>query len=181
MATTVKPVTQVIKNIIQVKDVSLKSLDKQHIPIYLWKELQNAKKEIPVTPVTPTKVESPKEKVESTEPEKEEETPQMSDYDKYVLYNLKYGVLDYSDWERQYPSYWEEQIERLERRRSVFNRKRGWSAKDEYEVNSIDRKLEYCHNRLEDTKQNKTMYGQAEYDDESYEFDEYEESTNESI
>lgn len=47
------------------------------------------------------------------------------------------------------PYYWKMRIEQLERERSYFNKKRGWSAMDIACVESIDAQIEECEEELD--------------------------------
>ena len=60
----------------------------------------------------------------------------------------------YWDSAMEQPWFWEERIERLEKEREKYNKKRGWSANDLAAVEAIDAEMKYCLRNLEEIKEN---------------------------
>jgi hypothetical protein len=59
------------------------------------------------------------------------------------------------------PRFWQTRIDMLERERSIFNKKRGWSAMEMARVEAIDLEIEECEMELDRFY---NMYDQMEYE-----------------
>jgi hypothetical protein len=94
----------------------------------------------------------------TTPPSSPWETLKMPEGDYNAMMNRVYGR--YAEMEKESyqevllaelddPSFWRMRIDLLERERSFFNRKRGWSAVEMARVEAIDLELEECEMELD--------------------------------
>jgi hypothetical protein len=162
-------VIQTIRRTFTVQDRSLKAMEAMGVPSHLWNEIRNlptfGKKTIVVErPKTPTPPSSPP----PTETKESDDTLSKSIsnpvYDEQFLRNMRENYLNYFDWLESCPSYWQDEIEKQEFRRSYYHRKKAWSATDEKTINKIDKRLAYCQMRLEKLLTSKM--NEVEYEDE---------------
>ena len=68
--------------------------------------------------------------------------------------SMQERIKAYWDYQMEQNWFWEERIERLEKEREKYNKKRGWSARDLAAVEEIDAELKYCLRNLDDLKEN---------------------------
>ena len=76
-------------------------------------------------------------------------SPKTTAFRKTYEEDLKRRQQEFLEWEANQPSTWMREIERLERERERFNKKRSWSAKDLAEVEKIDACIKDCEGILD--------------------------------
>lgn len=160
--------SQVIRRTFVIQDRSLKALEKTGVPHHLWNEIL-ALPEYKASSVTIEKPKTPPPVVEVPE----EESSKNSEQDEILIQKMRQvmrdNYLNYYSWLETCSSYWQDEIEKNEFRRSYYNKKRSWSAKDIRNIERIDRRLEYCQMRLEKILKNQPIiedeYEESVFDD----------------
>lgn len=96
-------------------------------------------------PVTPPISPSAKDRPGFLEPLP---SPKAEAFRKAFLADIKKQQEEFLEWESNQAGTWVREIERLERYREKYNKKRGWSAEDLAEVEQIDKQIKECQGIL---------------------------------
>ena len=98
------------------------------------------------TPITPPPLSPTAARPEFMEPLVS--PTKMNEFRKAWLEDMKKNEAEFLAWEASQPGTWIREIDRLEREREPYNKKRSWTAKDLAAVEKIDQKIKACEEIL---------------------------------
>ncbi len=89
-------------------------------------------------------------------------SPKMNEIRKAWVEDMKKNQEEFLAWEASQPGTWIREIDRLEREREPYNKKRSWSAKDLAAVEKIDEKIKACEQILDRMAEEEEYYDESE-------------------